>query len=181
MTAEARMLARPRAVRDRGKMTADGWQPENVAWIDVLAPRTAEGYRAEVNPMQVDPAVLTASGHPPTHRAAAIIGRLRDMPIGKRAPNGGPWRLTNLRQFCLTCAENRAEVRRCVCIECPIWPYRMGHNPHHPRRGIMPAIWLGKPPAGIVSTGELVSEGTGVADGPVRSSAAPLRGNGGAP
>jgi hypothetical protein len=32
----------------------------------------------------------------------------------------------------LSRAENAAEVRRCAIIDCPLWPYRMGKNPHNP-------------------------------------------------
>jgi hypothetical protein len=47
-------------------------------------------------------------------------------------------RLKQLRQHCLTCAENAAEVRRCGVIDCPMWAYRLGRNPHNPRRGRNP-------------------------------------------
>jgi hypothetical protein len=30
------------------------------------------------------------------------------------------------------------EVRRCAIIDCPLWPYRMGKNPHNPKRGANP-------------------------------------------
>ncbi len=42
------------------------------------------------------------------------------------------------RVVCAGCAENMAEVRRCAVTNCPIWPYRMGRNPHNPRRGKNP-------------------------------------------
>jgi hypothetical protein len=34
--------------------------------------------------------------------------------------------------------QNAAETRRCTTIHCPFWPYRMGTNPHNPRRGVNP-------------------------------------------
>ena len=33
-----------------------------------------------------------------------------------------------------------AEVRRCATVDCPFWPYRMGRNPHNPRRGERPSF-----------------------------------------
>ena len=50
-------------------------------------------------------------------------------------------RLTNLRErVCLgQCRPGDiAEVRRCAIIDCPVWPYRMGKNPHNPQRGRNP-------------------------------------------
>ena len=43
----------------------------------------------------------------------------------------------DLRRYCVDCAENSAEVRRCTIIDCP-WPYRMGGNPYNPKRGTNP-------------------------------------------
>lgn len=35
-----------------------------------------------------------------------------------------------IRSKCLDCmCGNRAEVRRCPCENCPLFPYRMGHKP----------------------------------------------------
>jgi hypothetical protein len=142
-----------RPVRDQGRMTKDGWGPENDAWFDVLTYRDEYGNPAGKDPMSLDLAVLTAAGHPPppSSGAKAIIGRLRDIPVGDRTPEDGPWRLTNLRQICMGCAGDRALVRRCVCIECPIWPYRMGRNPHNPKRGHKPTFGARNPPVSCVS------------------------------
>jgi hypothetical protein len=39
-----------------------------------------------------------------------------------------------IRAKCLDCcAGQEAEVRKCVAIACPNWPYRMGANPFHKR------------------------------------------------
>ncbi len=38
-----------------------------------------------------------------------------------------------IRAKCLDCAENEAEVRKCVQTSCPLWPLRMGSNPFHGR------------------------------------------------
>ena len=38
--------------------------------------------------------------------------------------------LTAIRRKCLDCcADSVAEVRKCVCTTCPLWPLRMGSNP----------------------------------------------------
>lgn len=35
-----------------------------------------------------------------------------------------------IRAKCLDCmCNNTAEVRRCPCENCPLYPYRMGHRP----------------------------------------------------
>ena len=38
-----------------------------------------------------------------------------------------------IRAKCLDCAGSEAEVRKCVCSDCPLWPMRMGRNPFHAR------------------------------------------------
>lgn len=47
-------------------------------------------------------------------------------------------RLTPLRAIrakCMDCSNNQIfEVRDCVITKCPLWDYRMGHNPN--RKGI---------------------------------------------
>ena len=104
-------------------MTCDGYQPENVAWF-------SQGRRVGRDPMTIPVEVLTASGHGPrTERR--VLGALGDEPIDPSIR-----RLTELRRQ--SCAENAAEVRRCAIIDCPLWPYRMGHNPHNPKRGVNP-------------------------------------------
>ena len=43
--------------------------------------------------------------------------------------------LKAIRAKCLDCvAEQPQEVRLCPSEKCPLWPYRMGHNPN--RKGI---------------------------------------------
>lgn len=38
--------------------------------------------------------------------------------------------LKAIRAKCLDCCgENAAEVRKCVCTNCPLWPLRMGSQP----------------------------------------------------
>ena len=43
--------------------------------------------------------------------------------------------LKAIREKCLDCcADQPGEVRACPSEKCPLWPYRMGHNPN--RKGI---------------------------------------------
>jgi len=58
------------------------------------------------DPREVDPEDLKALGHP--------VGVMQA-----------------IRANCIDCAGNTAEVRKCVFIECPMWPLRMGVNPLH--------------------------------------------------
>ena len=38
--------------------------------------------------------------------------------------------LRAIRAFCIECSGNvRAEVRRCPCQKCQLFPFRMGHRP----------------------------------------------------
>ena len=102
------------------------------------------------DPMTISLDVLTAAGHPQT-RVSALIYRLRVMHgvAGGEARGNGflglqpqdfPKRLTQVRDtVCHACCDgNRAEVRRCGIYDCPAWAFRMGHNPHNPRRGVNP-------------------------------------------
>ncbi len=39
-----------------------------------------------------------------------------------------------IRAKCLDCTGNQPkEVRLCTCLSCPLWGYRMGVRPDHPR------------------------------------------------
>jgi hypothetical protein len=43
--------------------------------------------------------------------------------------------LKGIREKCLDCCcGNASEVRKCVALDCPLWPYRMGCNPFRKRR-----------------------------------------------
>ncbi len=43
--------------------------------------------------------------------------------------------LKSIRAKCLDCmCDQPMEVRLCPCNDCPLYPYRMGHNPN--RKGI---------------------------------------------
>ena len=57
---------------------------------------------------------------------------------GVQLEAGGIERTTPLkaiRSLCIDCcAGNKAEVRRCVDVTCPLWHLRMGANPFQKRR-----------------------------------------------
>ena len=126
----------------RGKMDPDGGGsiPENWQWFEILTephPLGLTDSRGQVravgrDPMTIPVETLRASGHGP-REARNVIGALGDEPIDPTIR-----RLTELRRHCLSCAENAAEVRRCAVIDCPLWAFRMGRNPHNPRRGTNP-------------------------------------------
>jgi hypothetical protein len=47
--------------------------------------------------------------------------------------------LKALRGRCLDCCcDNAAEVRKCVSVDCPSWPFRMGTNPFRKKRELSP-------------------------------------------
>ncbi len=121
----------PDKVSLKGKMTPSGYKPENHEWIDVLT-EVVGGKRCGKNPLAIPCEVLTAAGHGP-RRTNQIISAMGDIKIQPDII-----RYTQLRQHCLQCAENAAEVRRCAVINCPMWPYRTGSNPHNPKRGTNP-------------------------------------------
>ena len=117
-----------------------GYIPENWQWFEILTephPLGLSDSRGQVravgrDPMTIHVETLRASGHGP-REARRVIGALGDEPVDPTIK-----RLTELRRHCLSCAENAAEVRRCAIINCPLWAFRMGRNPHNPRRGINP-------------------------------------------
>ena len=39
-----------------------------------------------------------------------------------------------IRAHCLDCAYNAAEVARCPCTKCNLWPFRFGKNPYRKRK-----------------------------------------------
>ena len=53
--------------------------------------------------------------------------------------------LRAVREKCLDCmCGNAAEVRRCPCTDCSLFPFRMGHNPNRVGTGNA-AHFAGKP------------------------------------
>jgi hypothetical protein len=121
-----------------GRMVNGSWQIENRDHLDVVTELDADGRRVGRDPLSgVTPAQLTAAGHPP--RTAAQVASAIASDGGISGARDG-LRLTTLRdRECIPCRDGRlGEVRRCAVINCPAWPYRMGRNPHNPRRGVNP-------------------------------------------
>ncbi len=119
-------------VSGKGRMCPDrGYLSENSRWLEALT-EIVDGRRVGRHPMALSVETLTASGHGP-RKTSRVVGAIGDVPLVD-----GLRRYKDLRRQCLACAENSAEVRRCALIDCPIWPYRMGKNPHNPRRGRNP-------------------------------------------
>ena len=47
--------------------------------------------------------------------------------------------LKAIREKCLDCCcANATEVRKCVAVDCALWPYRMGTNPFRKKRELAP-------------------------------------------
>ena len=47
--------------------------------------------------------------------------------------------LKAIREKCLDCCcGNAAEVRKCVAVDCALWPFRMGMNPFRKKRELTP-------------------------------------------
>ncbi len=62
------------------------------------------------------------------------VGRLpREIPTAALQALGGPQSpIRAIRAKCIDCSGgNAAEARKCVAIECALWPFRMGHNPFY--------------------------------------------------
>lgn len=48
--------------------------------------------------------------------------------------------LKAIREKCLDCCcGNGSEVRKCIAMDCPLWPFRMGTNPFRKKRELSPA------------------------------------------
>jgi hypothetical protein len=48
--------------------------------------------------------------------------------------------LKAIREKCLDCCcANASEVRKCVAIDCALWPFRIGTNPFRKKRELSPA------------------------------------------
>jgi hypothetical protein len=112
---------------------------ENDSWLPYLSDGIGKNCAGR-DPMTIPLDVLSASGHP-RRRTAELVNAFR------KADGDEPMWWTGLvveyadirRHVCLPCLDgNDAEVRRCTTINCPLWPYRMGRNPHNPRRGTNP-------------------------------------------
>jgi hypothetical protein len=122
----------------RGRVTSDGYRPENHQWLDQLLERDEHGKLVGRNPMDIDLDVLKNAGHPP-RRTAALVAAWSDR--GDESLFAPIREVRDIRTHCLECSAGGArEVRECRIINCPFWAYRLGRNPHNPRRGTRPAF-----------------------------------------
>jgi hypothetical protein len=120
--------AKPVSLRRKPHET-EGSVEENHEWLPHLADGEGKHCRGK-DPLTIPTSILSASGHPPR--------RTRDVVNAYSRGCGGEVfglerirRHKHLRRYCLQCLDgNAAEVRRCSTIHCPLWPYRLGHNPH---------------------------------------------------
>jgi len=115
-------------VSGKGHMGPNGYIPENDAYWHELT-EEVDGRRQGRDPMAIPAEILSVSGHP-VRRTSRLVSALGDVPLVD-----GLRRYRDLRRQCLDCADGEADVRRCAAIDCPLWPYRLGKNPHNPRRG----------------------------------------------
>ena len=81
----------------------------------------------EISPYQTDEGELI--GKDPSCVPSDILS------LNFRAQNP----LKAIREKCLDCCcGNAAEVRKCVAVDCPSWPYRTGTNPFRKKRDLSP-------------------------------------------
>jgi hypothetical protein len=86
----------------------------------------------------------------------------RELPLEALDELPGP--LAAIRAKCIDCsAGNMAEVRWCVVVKCPLWPYRMGTNPRRAGQGPREPVFLKKPssPADFEADPCRAGQGTG--------------------
>lgn len=115
-------------VTGKGKMTEHGYQAENHEWSPWLT-KPDGGKRVGRDPKLIEHKVLVAAGHPPKSATNRMLHYYKDLQMERPAGARG---LKFLRQLCLTCSnDSPAEVRRCPCIDCPLWAHRLGTNPHN--------------------------------------------------
>ena len=130
--------AEPVALRRKFYPSA-GIQEENYAWLPYLTNGILGKRYVGLDPMTIEPEILTAAGHPP-RRTAQLVAAFAKADGGDLTWRDDVREYADIRRHvCLPCTDgNDAEVRRCTTINCPFWPYRMGLNPHHPLRGMNP-------------------------------------------
>src|SRR5262249_19172261 len=111
---------------------------ENKDWLPFLCDGTGNRCTGP-HPLTIPTEVLTRSGHPP-RRTRDLVNAFAKGAGGDCLYLDGINEYADIRRrACVTCVDgNGAEVRRCTTINCPFWPYRMGRNPHNPKRGTNP-------------------------------------------
>lgn len=81
--------------------------------------------------LNVEPEQLTLFERLPT---GETVGKLPEFLQLKQLDDLGHPKspIAAIRTKCLDCSAGKpSEVRKCVCISCPLWPLRMGKNPFH--------------------------------------------------
>jgi hypothetical protein len=122
----------------KGRMTDSGYQPENYQWLDQLLERDEHGKPVGRDPMDVPLDVLKSAGHP-SRRTVTLVAAWSDR--GDEPLFAPIKEVRDIRNHCLECSAGVArEVRECRIINCPFWAYRLGRNPHNPRRGTRPTF-----------------------------------------
>lgn len=112
-------------------MTPYGYVSENDAYQDILT-YVVDGKTVGRNPLDIPVETLTRAGQGP-RRTSAVVAAMGDIEVVE-----GLRSYKDLKRQCETCVELHKERLDCVIIDCPIWAYRMGRNPHNPRRGCNP-------------------------------------------
>jgi hypothetical protein len=77
------------------------------------------------------------------------VGKLpRSLGLGQLRALGQPESpIRAIRSKCLDCSAGVvSEVRKCVAVTCALWPFRMGSNPFHGKKGFATNISEGKTP-----------------------------------
>ena len=129
-----------------GKMDPDGggYIPRTMPGSSILTEpgtgrtdRKGRSRRVGRDPMTIPSDVLTAAGHPPRRTSAVVSALSAALDLDLRA-EFDLVEYRDLRRYCLTCADSSGAVRHCAIINCPAWGFRMGRNPHNPKRGRNP-------------------------------------------
>jgi hypothetical protein len=149
-------------------MTPKGYQAENSAWRPFLTrPDPSLGKRhdgsprlAGRDPMKIAPATLIKAGHP-NRSTEELRSALCDHGNGDPAGRiDGVRAYRDIPAYCNACSGDALSRRKCAVINCPFWAYRMGRNPHNPKRGVKPAFAVKKPSVGTELTREAESAAT---------------------
>ena len=125
--------ARPVSLRRKPHGT-EGMVEENHDWLPYLCDDKGK-HCVGRDPLTIPTEILTLAGHP-RRRTRDLIAAFNNATGGE---NLGRERVSGyraIRSWCLACLDgNAAEVRRCSTINCPFWAFRLGKNPHNPKRG----------------------------------------------
>jgi hypothetical protein len=101
----------------KGRMTANGYQPQNHQWLDQLLERNEHGKLVGRDPMTVDLDVLRNSGHPP-RRTAVLVAACENR--GAEPLFAPVKEVRDIRDHCLECSAGASrEVRERQIINCP--------------------------------------------------------------